>query len=313
MDPVLDRVGRPRPLGVALPPAGCRRVPSRRRLRATRSSGRRGCGCGRAACPSPASAVRPCRSAPEGPRRAERPPCSGTSRAAIVTSVACAAPAEARSRTTARKRVRTTLLFSRVGATPLPCYARYCRERRAFAPVRRPARRGGRAARARRARPRRAAPRARDPLRHGGQPGHAGLPVASAEARRQGRVQRRGDRARHAGRALRLDAEDRPGRAREPDPGDRLRLAGGRAGRLRGRLDRRGRRPARDGAADEHRLLDADQRRPARTSAATSAARSSTTRPPRCARSRRATAATRSGPTWRCGRRRTSPPPRRSG
>ena len=58
------------------------------------------------------------------------------------------------------------------------------------------------------------------------------------------------------------------------DAGRRLRLAAGRAGGVGGRLDRPGRRRARDGAEHEHRLVDADQRSAARTSAATSGARS---------------------------------------
>ena len=58
------------------------------------------------------------------------------------------------------------------------------------------------------------------------------------------------------------------------DPGDRLRRAARRARRLGRRLDLAGRRRARDGAADEHRLVDADQRHAARTSAATCGARS---------------------------------------
>ena len=56
-------------------------------------------------------------------------------------------------------------------------------------------------------------------------------------------------------------------------PGDRLRLARRRPRSLGRRLDRAGRRRARDGADDEHRLLDADRLERRRTSAATCGAR----------------------------------------
>ena len=77
------------------------------------------------------------------------------------------------------------------------------------------------------------------------------------------------------------------------------------AGRIGGRVDRPGGRRARDGAADEHRLVDADQRGTARTSAPTCGARWSTTPPRRCAASRRSTGETPRGPTPPCARRRT--------
>ncbi len=55
---------------------------------------------------------------------------------------------------------------------------------------------------------------ARDPLRAGHRPGHAGLARQRAQPRRERRLLRRGDRPRHPGRPRRLDAQDRPERAR---------------------------------------------------------------------------------------------------
>ena len=114
-----------------------------------------------------------------------------------------------------------------------------------------------------------------------------------------------GDRARHAGRARGVDAQDRAARALAEDPGDRLRRAERRARRVGRRLDLPGGRRARDGAGDEHRLVDADQRqrhehrqRPApqgRERRGRVAARAREDR----------TAATRRGPTPPCARRRT--------
>ena len=80
--------------------------------------------------------------------------------------------------------------------------------------------------------------------------------------RRAGReVLRRRHRPRHARRARRVDAQDRPGRARVEDPGVRLRRARRGARRLGRSLDRAGRGHPRSGAADEHRVVDTRERR----------------------------------------------------
>ncbi len=103
--------------------------------------------------------------------------------------------------------------------------------------------------------------RPRDPLRARprGQPGHAGLPDEPARPRRERPLRRGRDRARHARRPLDVDEDDLHGGAEREAAGDRLRLARRRARRVRRRLDRRGGRRARDGADDEHRLVDADR------------------------------------------------------
>ena len=103
--------------------------------------------------------------------------------------------------------------------------------------------------------------RARDPVRAGprGQPGDAGLPDEPALEGRTRSLRRRGDPARHAGRPLDLDEDDLHGRAEREAAGDRLRVARRRAGRVCRRLDLGGGGRARDGADDEHRLVDADR------------------------------------------------------
>ena len=105
------------------------------------------------------------------------------------------------------------------------------------------------------------AARARDHLRAGprDQPGHAGLRHERALEGGRRRLRRRGDPARHARRALELDEDDLPGRARLEGARDRLRLAGGLARRLGRRLGLTGRRRPRHVAGLEHRLLDADR------------------------------------------------------
>ena len=139
----------------------------------------------------------------------------------------------------------------------------------------------------------------------GREPGHAGLAERRARSRAVARLFGRGDPARHTGRPRGLDAEDRAEGAVAEDPGDRLRDAAGCTGRLGRRVDLRGVGRARDGARDEHRVVDPDRRQRRRTSAATSGARRSTTRPRRCAGSQSRTGATRPGRTQPCASRRT--------
>src|SRR6266516_569786 len=105
------------------------------------------------------------------------------------------------------------------------------------------------------------AARARDPIRPGprGQPGHAGLSDEPALPRGERRLRRCRDPARHAGWPLDLDEDDLHGGAPCEAPRDRLRLARRRACRVGGRVDRPGGRRARNGADDEHRLLDPDR------------------------------------------------------
>ena len=93
------------------------------------------------------------------------------------------------------------------------------------------------------------------------QPGDAGLPDRRDLPGEQGRLRRGGDRDGHPGRFVGVDAEDRQGRAGLQGAGDRLRVAGRGARRLRRRVDRPGGRHPGDGAGDQHRLLDADQPR----------------------------------------------------
>ena len=92
------------------------------------------------------------------------------------------------------------------------------------------------------------------------QPGHAGVPPGRDGARgaRAGRGGR--DRDGHARRARLVDARDRQVDARARGPGRRLRRPARLERRLRRRRHRPGRRHPRDGAADEHRLVDADLR-----------------------------------------------------
>ena len=107
----------------------------------------------------------------------------------------------------------------------------------------------------------RRAPRARGALRERREPGHGRLPDPADRPRERRRLRRGRDRDGHARRPLGLDAEDLQARARLEDPGHRLRRARGRARGVGRRVDRRGGRRPRDGAEDEHRLVDADQRR----------------------------------------------------
>ena len=137
------------------------------------------------------------------------------------------------------------------------------------------------------------------------QSGHAGLRQRRDRARERRGLRRGRDPARHAGRAQHVDAEDLQGGARVEDPGDRLRLARGRPRCICRRLDRPGGGPPRDGAADEHRLLDADQRRRRRHPEGPAAqGRQRRRRIAPRARTRR-TAETSSGPTPPSARRRT--------
>ena len=108
-----------------------------------------------------------------------------------------------------------------------------------------------------------------------------------------------------------LDARDRQDVPRGDGAGRRLRQPGRLERRFRRRRDRAGRRRARDGAADEHRLLDADHDERARTSRRTSGARSSTTPPPTSPSSRGSTAATRPRPRRWCATPPTTAPGRR--
>ena len=118
--------------------------------------------------------------------------------------------------------------------------------------------------------PPRAAARARDPLRHRGQPGHVELPRPPARpgARTDG----------YDAAVIVLDTpgglsesmrDDRQEGARLEDPGDRLRLADGARAASAGVWITEAADVARDGAADQHRLLDADRLERRRTSAPT--------------------------------------------
>ena len=136
----------------------------------------------------------------------------------------------------------------------------------------------------------------RSEVRERRQPGHAGLRQRPDRPREPRPLRRGRHPARHPRRPQHLDEEDLQGRARVEGAGDRLRLAAGLAGRLRRRLDRPGRRHPRDGAADEHRLVDADRRRRREHPVRPAAQGRSTTRPHRSASSRRPTTGTRTGP-----------------
>ncbi len=128
------------------------------------------------------------------------------------------------------------------------------------ASVSRRTRSGPRARRRSRRRTARAA-RARNPVRAGprSQSRHAGLSDRPHLTRCEGRLRRRRDPARHSRRPVDLDEEDLHGRARGEGAGDRLRLARRSARGVCRCLDRASGRRARDGADDEHRLVDADR------------------------------------------------------
>ena len=106
----------------------------------------------------------------------------------------------------------------------------------------------------------RAAPCAGDPLHRRRRPRHPGLAQPRARPGGQARLLGGGDRPRHSGRARGVDAEDRGARVVAEDPGDRLRRAGRRACGVGRSLDLASRRRARDGAADQHRVVDSNQR-----------------------------------------------------
>ena len=105
--------------------------------------------------------------------------------------------------------------------------------------------------------------RPRRRVRERRQPGDAGLPARRDQARRRRGLQRGRDRDGHTRRAGLVDARDRQGDPRGRRPGRRLRRATWRQRRFGRRRDRDVGGRARDGAADEHRLVDAglDRRR----------------------------------------------------
>ncbi len=120
------------------------------------------------------------------------------------------------------------------------------------------ARSRGACGRAGRSRTERRAARPRRPPRQRHQPGHAGVRRERGRPRRGRRLRGDGARPRHARRSGILDAGDRQALPRLDGAGGRLRRAVGLERRLRRRRDHDGVRPRRDGAADEHRLVDAD-------------------------------------------------------
>ena len=124
------------------------------------------------------------------------------------------------------------------------------------------------------------------------QPGDAGVHRGPGRACRGRRVRRVRPRARYSRRPQLVDAGNRQALPRRERAGRRLRRAARLECRLRRSRHHDGLRSRRDGAADEHRLVDPDLARAARTSRTTCAGRSSTTRPRTSASSRASTTGT---------------------
>ena len=139
-----------------------------------------------------------------------------------------------------------------------------------------------------------AAARSRGSSRQRHQPRHAGVRRERRRPGGGGRLRGDGARPRHAGRARLVDARDREALPRVGGSRRRLRRSSGLERGLGRRRDRDGGRHRGDGAADEHRLVDARSRSAARTSRRTSGGRSSTTPPRTSASSRASTTATSS-------------------
>ena len=125
------------------------------------------------------------------------------------------------------------------------------------------------------------------------------------------RLRRARRRARHAGRARHLDAGDRQDVPRLARADRRVRQPGRLERRFGGRRDRPGRRRSRDGAADEHRLLDPDlDERPGLLEGSAAQGRQRRCRLRRRARTRARPKRRRPPRRW-CGRPPTTAPARR--